>query len=152
MSPSPEELHVRFSFFSLDKYSEGQTVLVAASKYEMKAVLAHPEIQRYSERLWWGWMHTDLKQKGVPQVVIAFVLVFTLIVQIVLSPLIALFPFLGRSKHKRLAFLSQYFFGVPVIDFLSASLWNTAFLVMIMVTAEKNIAICTARVAFTCGG
>lgn len=105
----------------------------------MKAVLAHPEIQRYSERLWWGWMHTDLKQKGVPQVVIAFVLVFTLIVQIVLSPLIALFPFLGRSKHKRLAFLSHYFFGVPVIDFLSASLWNTAFLVMIMVTAEKNM-------------
>ena len=126
-------------FFSLEKYSEGQTVLVAASKYEMKAVLAHPEIQRYSERLWWGWMHTDLKQKGVPQVVIAFVLVFTLIVQIVLSPLIALFPFLGRSKHKRLAFLSHYFFGVPVIDFLSASLWNTAFLVMIMVTAEKNM-------------
>ena len=48
----------------LEKYAEGETVLMAASKYEMKAVLSHPEIQKYSERLWWGWMFHDLRQEG----------------------------------------------------------------------------------------
>ena len=125
----------------LEKFSEGETVLLAASKYEMKAVLSHPEIQRYSERLWWGWMFDELKAHGAPTVLLFVAIFFSLVVQLALSPLVALLPFIGRwaqeGNHPGLTWLSR-FFGVPVIDFLSASVCNMAFLVLLMYHASSG--------------
>ena len=121
----------------LEKYAEGETVLMAASKYEMKAVLSHPEIQKYSERLWWGWMFHDLR--GAPTFVLVLATLSTLAVQLTLSPLVGLLPFIGRwaqeGNYRGLSWLSR-FFGVPVIDFLSATTSNMAFMIILMYHAS----------------
>ena len=116
----------------LEVYQEGETVLVAASKYQMKAVLAHPEIQRFTERLWWGWLYQELVSKGAPKLIVNLAVVATLAVQLLLSPFVGLFPFLGRATDRRLRWLSHRVFGVPVIDFWSSSLCHIVFLLLLI--------------------
>ena len=137
-SPSGERSKAFVQDF-LEKYKEGETVLMAASKYQMKAVLSHPEIQRYSERLWFGWMHHDLK--SAPKLVRFLAVAASLWVQLLLSPIVGLLPFIGRKAQEdnnpALNWLSR-FFGVPVIDFVSASVCNMAFNALLLYYAANG--------------
>lgn len=110
----------------------GDAFLKACSKYRMKAVLAHPIVQQHAEALWWGWMYEKLRKTHTPLPTTYLIVVLCTFVQLVLSPIVGLFPFIGRTK------LLSRCFGVPIVDFAVATILNVAFTSLLMIFVQDS--------------
>lgn len=94
--------------FYLAKTRQGLQFLSASSKFECKAILAHPKIQAHVQMVWWDWLFKHpWSLQGRPIVVSLTMIIPLALGQICLLPLVALWPPLVHLDLVRDIFDSQ---------------------------------------------